>query len=305
MDYQSGAVSPVGSIEKGWGIIKDDYWIFLGMTLVAGIITFIIAVILGLLNNVITLAIATVLGAAGGRGSDGAAIAMSIVPQIISMVISLFTNVIVLTVSGVLVCGIYSALAKKVNTGVADFGELFSGMSKAVPCLIFAIVLALFQFIIGLVTLGAGAALGVGAMGAAGMFKGGEINPAALGGILFAMLGILFFVVIVNFVISLLTTFVYPLIAERSMSGIDAMLLSMRAGLSNIGGLFLLMLLLALMVIGGALACLIGVVFVAPIISASIFAAYQSVFGSFGNNFQQTPPPPPVWGAPSGQQPGY
>ncbi len=305
MDYQSGAVSPVGSIEKGWGIIKDDYWVFVGMTVVAFIITLIVAFILGLINTVITTVISGILGFASSNAGDAAKITASIAPQIISMVISLFTNILVLTVSGVFFCGIYSALAKKVNTGVADFGELFSGTSKIVPCLTFAAVMSLIQFIINIVVLVIGVAAGVGAIGLATMGKNGSFNPAALGGLLFLVLGLFLATLVVNLIISVLTTFVYPLIADKNLSGIEALTLSIRAGMSNFGGIFLLLLLVGLMLIGGAFACLIGIIFVAPIASASLFAAYQSVFGNSGGGFRQTPPPPPVWNTPAGQQPGY
>ena len=100
MEFQSGAVRPVGSIEDGWNIIKDDYWTFFGMTLVTIIILVVAAVILGAINNAITFGISTVLGIASSSSGDAAKISAAVLPQLISMVISIFTNIIVGAVSG-------------------------------------------------------------------------------------------------------------------------------------------------------------------------------------------------------------
>jgi hypothetical protein len=56
-----------------------------------------------------------------------------------------------------------------------------------------------------------------------------------------------------------------------------------------------------LMAFVGLLACLIGVLFVAPILVASLYAAFQSVFGRVGGQQNYNPPPPPNFG----QQPNY
>jgi hypothetical protein len=302
MEYQSGAVRPVESISEGWNIIKDSYWIFFGMTLVAIIILFVVAMILGLINNAITLGISALFGLATQNSGDVGKVSAAIAPQLISMFISIFTNIIVVTLSGALFCGIYSALSRKANSGVADFGDLFSGFQKIVPCLIVAAVLAIVQFAIGIVTLLAGAAVGVSAVGMGSLVtRDGQLNPTIFGGFLLVFLVLGIFYIVVNLIISALTAFVYPLIAERDLSGGQALMLSAKSGLSNIGGLILLFLLLGLMGLGGALLCLVGIFFVMPIMSASLFAAFQNVFGKPGNSYQYTPPPPPAFG----NQPGY
>lgn len=301
MEFQSGAVRPVGSIEDGWKIIKDDYWTFFGMSLVAIVILLVAAFILGLINNGITFAVSTVLGITTSNAGDAAKISAAIAPQLISMVISLFTNIIVVAVWGAFLCGIYAALSRKVNSGVAEFGDLFSGFQKFLPCLIVAAVLSVIQFVIGLGTLLVGAALGFSAFGAGMLTKNGQLNPAIFGGLFLVILVFVIFTIVVNLIISALTTFVYPLIAERNLSGGQALMLSIKSGFSNIGGLILLLLLLGLISLGGALACCIGIFFVAPIIPAALFAAYQSVFGRTQGFRQHVPPPPPIFN----NQPGY
>lgn len=301
MEYQSGAVSPIGSISEGWNIIKDNYWLFFGMTLIAFIAIFIAAIILGFINQAITTVIAAAFGVAAQNTGDVGQMSAAIIPQVISTIISFFTNIIVITISGALFCGIYSAMSRQADTRNAEFGDLFSGFQKIMPCLIVALIMSVIQFVISLVFLMGGAALGVSAIGAGMLTRDGQLNPAVFGGLFLVIIVIAIAYIIVNLILSALTAFVYPLIAERNLSGGEAFLTSVKGGLSNIVGLILLFILLFLMACGGVLLCLVGVLFVAPILSASIFAAFRSVFGKPQDNRQYTPPAPPVFG----QQPGY
>ena len=302
MEYQSGAVRPIGNIQEGWEMIKDDYWTYFAMTLAAFAIIIVAAIVFGLVNNVITAGLSTVFGAAaGGNPSDAARASAAIVPQIISMVISFFTNIVVGTLSGALFCGIYKSLSKKANGEYAEFGDLFGGFQKIQSCLIVAATLAVVQFVISLIGLAGGAALGFSALSSGMLTKNGQLNPAVFGGFFLAVLAFVIVVAVVNLLISALTSFAYPLIADRDLSGGEALGLSIKSGLANIGGMLGLLILLFIMAIIGTLLCFVGVLFVAPILTAALFAAYQSVFGRTGNFYQQTPPPPPNFGG----QPGY
>lgn len=300
-EFQTGAVSPVGSIEEGWRIIKDDYWTFFGMNTVAIVILIVAAIILGLINNAITFAISAALGVAASNAGDAAKVSAAIIPQLIAAFISLFTNVVVGAVSGAFFCGIYKALSRKVNSGFSDFGDLFSGFQYLSSCLIVAAVISLAQFVFSAAALLVGGALGVSVVGLGVLTQNGQVNPAALGGIFLVAIIFMIITLAVNLVISALTTFAYPLIAERELPGGQALALSVKSGFANLGGLILLLVLLGLMAFGGALLCLVGILFVMPILTASLFAAYQSVFGRVGKVYQDTPPPPPTFG----NQPGY
>lgn len=301
MEYQSGAVRPIESISNGWNLIKDNYWVFFGMTTITFILLIILAIILGAINQVITTVVAGIMGVATQNTGEVGAVSAAIAPQIISMVISLFTNIIVITLSGALFSGIYKAMSKVSMGGAADFGELFSGFQKIVPCLIVAVVMSIIQFVIGLVMLGVGVAIGVSAVGAALLTPDGQINPAVFGGLLLAIIAFVAIYIVISLITSALTAFVYPLIGERDVSGGQALLLSVKSGLSNIIGIIALLILLGLMAFGGALVCFVGIFFVAPILSASLFSAYQSVFGKPQDLRQHTPPPPPNFG----NQPSY
>ena len=107
--------------------------------------------------------------------------------------------------------------------------------------------------------------------------------------------------------VGILTAFVYPIISNFNLSGGEALMLSAKSGLANFVGLLLLLILVGLMAMGGIMVCGIGLLFVAPILAATLFSAYQSVFGRSGGAYNQNPPPPPNFGAGQwgGNQPGY
>ena len=302
MQYQSGAVSPVGSIQDGWNMIKANYWMFVLMMLVTIIVYIIIAFILGLISGAITGVISGILGVATQNSSDAARMSAAILPQIVGQFISIFTNIILLTVVGVLTCGIFKGVARSASGGAADFGDLFSEFDKIQQGLIVAVIMSLLQFVIGIVMILIAATLGVSSIGLMSMIvKDGQLNTAIISGILITLLPVIIISIILGLALRVLTEFVYPLIADRSVSGVEAFMLSVKAGFSNFGGLLGLVILLGLMMFAGVCACLIGALFVAPIAFAATFAAYRSVFGIAGGNYQQTPPPPPVFG----NQPGY
>ena len=300
MEYQRGAVRPIESISEGWETIKDNYWIFFAINLVAGIILFVSGLILGFINNVVTAGIMAVIGVTAQNSGGIGSVSTAVVPQLVSMVFGIFTNLIVITISGVLFCGIYKSLSRQASGETADFGDLFSEFQKIVPCFIVAIVLSLIQFVIGVTAIFGGAAIGFSALGSGIITSDGKLNPAVFGGLFLGIIILFFFYLIVSLIISALTTFTYPLITERNLPGGEALLLSIKGGLANIGGLIGLLILLGLMAFGGMLLCCIGVIFVAPILTAAIFVAYQNVFGRMNNIYQNTPPPPPTFGNQAG-----
>jgi uncharacterized membrane protein len=155
--------------------------------------------------------------------------------------------------------------------------------------------------VIGIVTLLGGAAVGVSAFGTGLLTKDGQLNPAVFSGLFLVILAVAVIYIVINLFISALTTFAYPLIADRNLPGGEALMLSIRSGLANLGGLILLLILLGLLVFAGILVCFIGVLFVMPVITAALFAAYESVFGRNAGFYQHEPPPPPNFT----NQPGY
>jgi uncharacterized membrane protein len=78
------------------------------------------------------------------------------------------------------------------------------------------------------------------------------------------------------------------------LSGIDAVKLSFRAALPNFWRLLGLFLLNALLGLGGALLCFVGIVLVYPVAFAAVAVAYEQVFG-LGEPVSNLPPPPPTF----------
>lgn len=126
--------------------------------------------------------------------------------------------------------------------------------------------------------------------------QGNQPNGLAMLGV-FAMFGLFWLVVIaVIMFISIGFMFVYPLIADRGMMGIDAVKLSFRAAMANFWGLIGLIGLNFLLSLGGLMLLCVGVYFVIPISYSAIAVAYEQVFGlREGPLVQNTPPPPPVF----------
>jgi uncharacterized membrane protein len=299
MEIQSNAVKPVGSIEEGWNIIKDDYWIFFLMSLVFIVIVIAVGFLVGLIQNGISAGITMAIGAVKPEG-NAATVAM-VVPQLISLTIGIFTNILVATLTGILMCGFMKALSRKVQTGVVDFGDLFSGFDKFQPCLIYSVILSLIQYVIGIGAIVIGVVFGV-TLSAESFLKDGKFNPAIFKDLIGIFILIIIAAIIINLIITICMAFVYPLIAERNMSGLEAISNSVRGGLSNILPLIGFFILQILMAFGGALLCLVGVLFVAPLLYASTFAAYRQVFGGPEGSFMNhQPPPPPIFN----NQPSY
>jgi len=299
MEFRSGVISPGENVSEGWEIIKDDYWTFFAMTLVALIAVIAASLILGTITNLITFGITKAFGIAA-QNSDTAGKFALFIPQLISSIIGTFTNVIIITISGAFYTGIYTALSRKFSGGGTDFSDLFSGFQKLFPCFIVAVVMSVFQFVITVIGLGIGVAVGVTAFGTGIFTSEGQLNPAIFGSF-FAIIAALFIVyLIISIIVAALTIFVYPIIADKNLSGGEAILLSIKSGFANIGGLILLILLLGLMSFGGALLCLVGALFVAPILAAAVFSAFRKVFPSTNESYNYEPPSPPTFGNQSG-----
>jgi uncharacterized membrane protein len=191
---------------------------------------------------------------------------------------------------GPMMCGIYLALFQTRRGQPIEFGILFKGFDyfgdsliATLLHLIPVIVIIIPAYIIFVVFY-------VGFLLA--MSQGGGPNPAALLGF-FGLVVVFWLVVIVLLILlSVIFTFAYPLIVDRRLSGLDAVKLSIRAGLANFWRLLGMLLITALLNFAGALFCYVGALFVLPFGFAAIAAAYEQVFG-LGEVRPNLPPPPP------------
>ncbi|HSE16875.1 MAG TPA: hypothetical protein VLB46_07465 [Pyrinomonadaceae bacterium] len=228
-------------LKDGWEIIKNQYWLFVGMTLVAVLI--------------------------------GGAVPLGIL-------------------LGPMMCGLHMTFFRARRGEMVEFSMLFKGFDYFGQSLI-----ATLLYMVPIVVVVVPAYL----LFYVGMFvsmaaQGDEPNPAAAFGVMGMFMLVWVVVLLLILIISIGFTFTYPLIADRKLSGFDAVKLSFRAALANFWRLLGLMLLTALLNIAGVIACYVGMFLVIPIGYAAIAKAYEQVFGlSDGTDYSNLPPPPPIF----------
>ena len=241
-EFRRGVVAPVECIKEGWALIKDQYWLFLGISL------------LGILI--------------GGA-----------VPIVLL---------------GPMMIGIFLCLLQRQRGEPVEFGTLFKGFDQFVQGLVVAalktipIIIVIVPYYIFLFT-----------MMATSMPRGRHPSPEDSQAFVWSFFGVeMVFaavIMIVSMLLEIFFMFAFPLIADRKLSGLDAVKLSFRAGKANIGGIIGLILLNGLLGFVGLLCCIIGVYFYIPIAFASQVVAYRRVFPDLGQKLPSPPPPPGNW----------
>lgn len=238
-EFQSRVISPVECLKEGWQLIKDQYWLFLGITLVAMLV--------------------------GGA-----------VPVVLI---------------GPMMVGLYMCLFAKMRGEPVEFGMLFKGFDYFTQGLVAAAIQTLPVILI--------MAVGVVIFAVLVMFGasagGGDALPFvfSIGGAVFGLVASIASLIIHTFFL-----FAYPLIADRNLSGLEAIKLSYRAAMQNLGGIIGLILLITGLSILGVLACYVGAFLVMPISFAAYAVAYRKVFPETGPLGGPAPPPPPgSWAA--------
>jgi hypothetical protein len=230
MDFNRRAVRPIDCLGEGWQLIKDDYWFFVAISFVAGLI-------------------------------------MYFVPFGIMI--------------GPMACGVHVCLFRQEIGRRYSFETLFDGFQYFGQSLIATMIWywpMLFLLFVWYVLTIAGT---VGTLIALEQAQGGQPDP---GTVLLSLAGVLgaitFGIIATLMLVEMLFLFTYPLIVDRELSGIEAILLSVRALFGNFWGVLGLVLLITLISLIAALPCYIGLPFVAPLEFAMVAAAYRQVFPS-------------------------
>ena len=243
-EFRTGVIKPVECFKEGWALIKDQYWLFLGIVLVGVFV--------------------------GGA-----------VPIVLI---------------GPMMVGIYMCFFRRMRGETVEFGNLFKGFDYFAQGLIAACfqVIPMFIVIVPMYLI-----MMVLMMTSAP--RHGRMDPDESSMFVLRFLGFeLVFVVVmltVSIIINILFMFAFPLIADRGLSGLEAVKLSIKAGKANAGGILLLMLFNAAVGFLGVLACYVGVFFVMPVSLAAGAVAYRRVFPELSQNFAAPPPPPANWAA--------
>jgi len=224
-EFTPNAVQPIVCLQEGWDVIKDQYWLFVGISLVALLI-----------GNLAPLGIL-------------------VAPMM---------------------CGVYLAIFRRMRGERVEFNALFNGFDYFGDGLI-AMMLHLIPVVVVLFSFGA-----IFFFASVLMLPhspDAEPGPAAVGGFIILVLVLSLAMVVILIAVSLIFTFAYPLIIERRLSGVEAVKLSMKAGLANFWGLLGLLLLNALLGLVGVLFCYVGALLVLPLSFAATACAYRQVFG--------------------------
>jgi uncharacterized membrane protein len=243
LDFERGVIRPVACLKGGWALIKDQYWLFLGIILVGVII-------------------------------------MSAVPFVLI---------------GPMMVGMYLCLFRRMRGEPVEFGDLFKGFDSFIQGLI-AAAIQMVPIIVVMVPL---YLIFLAVMFTSMPRSGRTMDPSEGSAFVFRIIGLelVFFVIIMamSVVVGIFFMFAFPLIADRKLSGLDAVKTSVKAGMANFGGILGLLLLVAGLGTVGALCCYVGAIFIMPISFASYAVAYRAVFPELPQNLAMPPPPPANW----------
>jgi uncharacterized membrane protein len=245
IQFRTAVIKPVECVKEGWALIKDQYWLFLGIVFV-GIFV-------------------------GGA-----------VP---------------LVLIGPMMVGIYMCFFQRMRGEPVDFGLLFKGFDQfaqsliaaliqMIPMVVIMVPFYIIMFVLMMTSMPRG---------------GGRMDPDASSRFMFTFFGFeavfILAMIAVGIAVNVFFMFAFPLIADRGLSGLEAIKLSIKAGKANFGSILGLLLLNAAIGLLGVLACYVGVFFIMPISLASYAVAYRRVFPALSQNFASPPPPPANWAA--------
>lgn len=212
---------------------------------------------------------------------------------LVALILAGFIPCVSLFLAGPVLCGVYYVYLRDIRGEPVDFGMMFKGFDNFLPAMIVGIIAAIPEII------GQGIRISINLtdLGIRSGSGNEELRTAMSSGLVIvaAIVGLAIFLLAMALRISLV--FAIPLIAEHKLGAVDAMKLSAQAAWGNLGGLILLFILEILIIIGGALLCIVGVFLISmPLIYAANAFAYRQVFPDVQRNFQNAPPPPNQYG---------
>lgn len=178
---------------------------------------------------------------------------------------------------GPMMCGVWLCLLRKLRGQPVEFAMLFKGFDYFVPSLVAAAIQLIPMFVI-LVPFYVIMFIVMMTSAPRGRVTPDETSAYFLT-IVLLYLAFMIVVLIVSFAVMIFFLFPYALIVDRKLSGLDAVKLSIKAGVANFGGILGLLMLNFLLIIAGVLVCYVGAFFTMPISFASYATAYRKIFG--------------------------
>ena len=192
----------------------------------------------------------------------------------ISLVGAMVAGVTVYVLLGAMVCGIMGCYLKKIDGGVVKFEDLWVGMKYLVPSIPIALLFVvpiLIYFVTMFITMYS-PLITIAVMGE------GNVDSILLIGTFAVAILIDIIIAVAMTCVHSLIIFAFPLLIDRKLNAIDAIKLSARASLKNIGGIAGMIVLQFAMVILGWLIFCVGLYLIIPILTATNLVAYRKVF---------------------------
>lgn len=261
IQFQSGGIDAGGCVSNAWEMLKANYGVYLGISLLAIVLT-------GCIPCLNLFLIGPVVG------------------------------------------GVYYVVLRDMRGEPIEFGMMFKGFEKFVPLMVIGLIQSIPGVIAQIIQYGARFAE-IGMNGGIGngrdfdFFQASSRDTALAGGMM-AIIAVVFIAFMIFSIIwHMVFFFAVPLAMEYDLSPIDAIKLSARAGMSNIGGLIVLFIFEALVMIVGLLLICIGAFLISiPVMYIANAFAYRQVFPLIEQQYNMAPPPPTAYGF-GGGQPGY
>ena len=217
---------------------------------------------------------------------------------LVGMILSGCIPCVSLFLVGPILGGIFYVLLREMRGEPVEFGMMFKGFEKFVPLMVIGLIQAIPEII--------GQILRVVVQVGNFSLSGGRDKdfqffapngPELLASGLVVVVAIIALVLIVfGIAWRVLLFFAIPIALERDLGPVEAMKLSAKAAMSNIGGLIVLFIFEFLIALLGIIALCIGIFFVIPIIYAANAFAYRQVFPLIQQKFNMSPPPPNAYG---------
>lgn len=205
---------------------------------------------------------------------------------------------------GPIMGGIYYVVLRDMRGEPVEFGMMFKGFEKFGPLMIIGLIQSIPGIIAQILQYAAQfAEIGLKGMGGGrNFFQASGSDLAVSGGMM--LLFIVLFVVFMVFAFAWWAIFLFavPLIMEHDLGAGEAIKLSAKAAMSNIGGLILYFLLLIPIMLLGVLLLCIGMFLISiPIMYVGQVFIYRMVFPYTGTPLNMAPPPPTEYGFGGGQ----
>jgi hypothetical protein len=185
-------------------------------------------------------------------------------------------SVFAIVLMGPMMCGVYRCIFTRMRNEPVRFEELFRGFDYFLESLIATVIQMIPMVVIMLPVYLIGFGL-FGIMAAAQAEQGGgEMFPVVfLVGMLVTLFGA---ILVLSLLMGVFFAFVYPLIVDRKLSGIDALKTSISSAMANFGGLLGLALLNVILSFAGVLLCYVGAFLILPVTLTAMAVAYRRVF---------------------------